>query len=233
MKVVFVGSSLFGSNIATSGLEVRPPAKHGDIFAAIRDGAIAIGLVDGAFGEVAAIRHKEILFALDQGVAVFGASSMGALRAAECEPFGMRPVGAIAAAYCDGSLDDDAALALTMGPAELGSIPCTEPLVDAEATLARMRSLGLIDAALHSALRERARSLHFSVRTDAMLFERLGDGPQLLEQYRRHHVSQKQLDAEALVRELQAFHPAARRAADRFVLADSPYWRDELEFARR
>ena len=233
MKILFVGSSLFGSDIATTGLDVRPPVQHGDVFAAIRDGAIAIGLVDGAFGEVAAIRHKEILFALDQGVAVFGASSMGALRAAECEPFGMRPVGVIAEAYLDGSLDDDAALALTMGPAELGSIPCTEPLVDAEATLARMHLLGLIGASRHAALRARARTLHFSARTDASLFERVGDGVRLLGQYRAHHVSQKQLDAEALVRELQAFQPAARRAPDRFVLADSPYWRDELELARR
>ena len=66
------------------------------MIAAVRDGATAIGLVDGYFGGAAAVWHKEILYALSLGVRVLGASSMGALRAAECAAYGMEPVGEIA-----------------------------------------------------------------------------------------------------------------------------------------
>ena len=41
------------------------------------------------------------------GTQVFGAASMGALRAAELAPFGMIGVGAIFAAYRDGRLTGD------------------------------------------------------------------------------------------------------------------------------
>ena len=53
----------------------------------------AIGIIDGVFLDVASVWHREILWALSQGVHVFGAASMGALRAAELDGFGMRGVG--------------------------------------------------------------------------------------------------------------------------------------------
>lgn len=221
MKALFAGPSLYGSNIDMSGLDVRPPAAQGDMLAAVRDGATAIGLIDGEFGQRAAVWHKEILLALDRGIEVYGASSMGALRAAECASFGMVAVGAIANAYLDGSLDDDAAVALTMAPAEMGSMPLTEPQVDAEATLAHLRNLGIIDAATHGDLVARVRTLHFTERTDDAM---LCDQPQLLAAYRQHHVSQKRLDAEELVRVLQT---AGRRTkAPSFRIEPSVFWRD-------
>ena len=62
MKVVFVGPSLHGASIDWSGLEPRPPAAQGDVFAAVKQGATAIGLIDGYFGSTASVWHKEILF---------------------------------------------------------------------------------------------------------------------------------------------------------------------------
>ena len=221
MKILFAGPSLHGSDIGLNGLDVRPPAAQGDVLAAVHDGASAIGLIDGEFGQRAAVWHKEILLALDKGIEVYGASSMGALRAAECAPFGMIPVGVIANAYLDGILDDDAAVALTMAPAEMGSMPLTEPQVDADATLAHLHELGLIDAAIRDQLVARSAALHFTERTDYTL---MGDYPQLLAAYREHHVSQKRLDAEELVRVLQA----ARRPSQRpsFRIEPSVFWRD-------
>ena len=72
MKIVFVGPSL--PDVATlcgHGIEVRPPAAHGDVLSATRAGATAIGLIDGNFEHVAPVWHKEILHALETGVAVF------------------------------------------------------------------------------------------------------------------------------------------------------------------
>lgn len=51
---------------------------------------------------VPAVWHKELLYTLQEGVEVCGASSMGALRAAELESFGMLGVGVIFQAYRDG-----------------------------------------------------------------------------------------------------------------------------------
>ena len=42
----------------------------------------------GAFASVPAVRHKEILWALSEGIPVIGAASIGALRAAELTAFG-------------------------------------------------------------------------------------------------------------------------------------------------
>ena len=86
----------------------------------------AIGIVDGYFQWAPAVWHKEILWAIGQGVHVFGAASMGALRAAELAPFGMRGVGRIFEAYRDGSLgrrqpfEDDDEVAVVHGPPESG-----------------------------------------------------------------------------------------------------------------
>jgi hypothetical protein len=87
MRVIFAGPS-FGRDIATlqttyPSIEFRAPAARGDILQAVEDGARAIGIVDGYFGEMPSVWHKEILFALQQNVIVAGGASMGALRAAE------------------------------------------------------------------------------------------------------------------------------------------------------
>ena len=60
-----------------------PPVAQGDVYLAVKDGAEAIGSVDGYFQQVPSVWHKAILWALSKVVHVFGAASMGALRAPE------------------------------------------------------------------------------------------------------------------------------------------------------
>lgn len=170
MKIVFAGPSLYGhirgGRIASSPAVVcRGPARQGDIRRALEDGATAIGLVDGRFEDVAAPWHKEILEALSRGVAVYGAASMGALRAAECAAFGMVGIGEVYARYASGELVDDDAVAQLHGPEELDYQPLTEALVDMEATLDASRNAGVIGAEEEDELRRVARRLHFKDRT--------------------------------------------------------------------
>ena len=66
---------------------------------ASRERVQRIAIIDGYFERMAAVWHKEILVALEKGIAVWGAASMGALRAAELAPFGMVGVGAIYQAF--------------------------------------------------------------------------------------------------------------------------------------
>jgi len=101
---IFAGPSLAPRDAAApADFTWLPPARHGDVYRAVSLlRPRAIGIVDGYFQWVPSVWHKEILWALQQGVHVFGAASMGALRAAELAPFGMRGVGRIFEAYRDG-----------------------------------------------------------------------------------------------------------------------------------
>jgi len=99
---VFVGPTPPGCELAAPGIRVWPPARHGDLFApAIRSGDTAL-VIDGVYHQAPALRHKEILAAMGRGVTVIGAASIGALRAAELDRFGMLGVGRIYAAYAQG-----------------------------------------------------------------------------------------------------------------------------------
>jgi hypothetical protein len=179
MKVLFAGPSLFGvdwqeSSRDGSGIIRRGPACHGDITRAVVEGASAIGLVDGRFGDIAAVWHKEILYALEQGVHVFGAASMGALRAAECAAFGMIGIGTIFERYQCGDLVDDAAVALLHAPAELDYMPLTEAMVNVEATIDHLRESGAIAHDVAARLDASARSLFYGDRTYGRILEHSG-----------------------------------------------------------
>lgn len=223
MKILFAGPSIFGLDLDLSDIALRGPAEMGDLERAVEDGATAVGLIDGHYQQVGAVWHKEILYALSQGVTVLGGASMGALRAAECEAFGMVPVGEIASRYCSGELYDDDAVALSNGPAELGYLPLTEALVDAEATILHLRELGVATAAQSQTLLATARGLYFQERTIEAIFEAT-DLEHLVMAYRRHRVGVKARDAAALVDALRAL-PDARVAPPDWRMSNSSFWR--------
>ena len=141
-----------------------PPAIQGDVRLAVDEGVNAIGLIDGAFESVAPVWHKEILYGLSKGVAVFGAANMGALRAAECHAFGMIGVGEIFKANASETLVDDADVALLHGPEELGYVATTIPMVNVDATLAHCSRQGLIDDREARCLSKTARLMFFKLR---------------------------------------------------------------------
>ena len=233
MKILFAGPSLYGDIVAgriaaAPGILCRGPAAQGDVAAAALDGATAIGLVDGRYEDVAAPWHKEILFALSEGVAVYGGGSLGALRAAECAHFGMIGVGEIFARYVSGELVDDSAVAQLHAPAELGHLPLTEALVNVEATIRRLATRGLIDAALAEALEASARGLFFKQLTYEAVVERAGAPKETLDLIAGHRVDQKRQDALALVARLHA-HDDRLSAKPAWELARPSAWRRQLE----
>jgi hypothetical protein len=223
MKILFAGPSLYGAAFDAGDVLVRGPVEMGAIEAAVTEGATAIGIVDGHYQQVGAVWHKEILFALASGVAVYGAASMGALRAAECEPFGMIPIGSIANRYCSGELFDDADVAITNGPADLGFPPLTEALVDVDATLAHLRATGRITAGQGVAIRAAARAMFFADRSIEAIFAALD--PALRALYEANRVSQKTADALALVETLKSLPAHRASVAPRdWSFAHSPFW---------
>ncbi len=226
MKVLFAGPSLWGASFDRTGLDVRAPARQGDIHRAVADGASIIGLVDGVFGFVPSVWHKEILFALKSGVRVLGAASLGALRAAECAPFGMEVVGGIARSYHDGSRVEDADVCLVHAPAELDFMPLTEPLVDVEATVAAMLAAGLATGEEAAALLAAARAIYFADRTVEAITAR-ARLPALAPRYREARVGAKTADALLLVAQLHAASDS-RQPAPQWPLVSSEPWRHYL-----
>jgi hypothetical protein len=116
-------------------IEWRPPARQGDVYRAARERPDAIGLIDGYFDAVPSVWHKEILWALSQGISVYGAASLGALRAAELDAFGMIGVGRVYEMFRDGVLTDDDEVAVLHGPAETDYMRLSLAMVDIRAML--------------------------------------------------------------------------------------------------
>ncbi|WP_105403362.1 TfuA-like protein [Neorhizobium sp. T7_12] len=230
MKVLFVGPSLpEARRFVTDDIIVKPPAMQGDVRLAVDEGARAIGLIDGAFEYVAPVWHKEILYGLSKGVAVFGAASMGALRAAECHAFGMTGIGEIFAAYASETRVDDADVALLHGPEELGYVAVTIPMVNVDATVTSCCAHGLIDGREARHLKESARPLFFKVRSWNAIMANCpeitsGRANELLRILRHNYVDQKRADAMALIdalRRADTYSPSTHFEFNRTSL-----WRD-------
>lgn len=207
--LVFAGPSLYAvTPDRLAGIDLRPPAGKGDLLAAIRGGARAVGIVDGTFEYGASIWHKEILYAIRQGVTIFGAASMGALRAAECVDFGMIGIGRVFADYATGRRRSDADVAMVHAPAALGYKPLTEALVDMDETLARLEAAGKIAPGLAQQLGRVAASLHFKDRTWSQVLAATdltaADKSALAALLRTHRSSLKTEDALALLDHMRA-----------------------------
>lgn len=151
-----------------------PPAAQGDILrAASRLELDAIGIIDGYFQQVPSIWHKEILWAMSRGIRVFGAASMGALRASELTEFGMCGVGTIFEAYRTGAFpdypherfEDDDEVALMHGPPVSGYAALSEAMVNIRATLTAAWRDGIIAASTRAELVAAAKSWFYPKRT--------------------------------------------------------------------
>jgi hypothetical protein len=151
--------------------DYRPPARMGDVYAELSPDLAGIVLIDGVFHGQPAVWHRELLAALDGGIPVLGAASMGALRAAELEPFGMIGVGTVFGWYRGGRLDRDDAVALLHGPAESGWTPLSLPLVSLIATLETAVAAGDLGEGDAEELRALADARPFGERSERVLLE--------------------------------------------------------------
>ncbi|MEO1056848.1 MAG: TfuA-like protein [Actinomycetota bacterium] len=166
--VVFLGPSL---DLDTARRHLPdatflPPAGQFDLISAARRYAPrVIGLIDGYFHQQMAVWHKEILVALSEGIYVFGASSMGAMRAAELAPYGMRGIGQVYDWYQSGTVDRDDEVAIVHSDADSGYRPLSEPMVNIRATIDDARTGGVIDSRDGDRLVEAGLALPYADRT--------------------------------------------------------------------
>jgi hypothetical protein len=203
--VVFLGPTLPRAEARhVLDAEYRPPAAHGDMLRAALGGPAAIALVDGVFERDLSVWHKEILFALAEGVPVYGAASMGALRAAELDRFGMRGVGEVYRAYASGELEDDDEVAVAHADAEHDWRPVSDALVDVRATLAAAEEAGAAPTATAARVLERLKTTFYADRLLLAALDPDDDEEAALRAWLPgNRVERKRDDALALLRQLR------------------------------
>jgi hypothetical protein len=173
-SAVFLGPSLDPA-AAARALEARflPPVRRGDLDALLADGVPeAIGIVDGRFFQSLAISPKEVLRAIDAGCRVYGASSMGALRAVELAPYGMIGVGRIYEMYRDEIIDADDEVAMIYDATSLRAL--SVPLVNMRVCFAAAVCAGVISPGEAEFSIAAARELYYPERTYRAVLEAVG-----------------------------------------------------------
>jgi hypothetical protein len=165
--VVFLGPSLTVDQAHQRlDADYLPPCRMGDIYRACTTRAPrAIGIVDGYFEATPAVWHKEILFAMAQGIPVFGGGSMGALRAAELHSFGMRGVGEIFASFASGMLEDDDEVAVSHASAADGYRLASDPMVNLRYGLDLATQAHVIDPPERDDMLTWLKALHYPLRS--------------------------------------------------------------------
>lgn len=233
--VVFLGPTLpLAEARRLCAAEYLPPAAMGDVYRAStrapRRRPRRIAIIDGYFERMAAPWHKEILWALEQGLEVYGASSMGALRAAELADFGMIGVGRIFEDYRSGVLTDDDEVAVLHGPAERGYPVVSEAMVNVRAGVAAAVAEGLVTEATAERLRTLAKAQFYRDRTwDSVLAAGraaqlpAGELAALASAVAARRPDAKAEDARALLR-LLAEGGAPARSGPRVKLSRTWFW---------
>jgi hypothetical protein len=209
----FVGPSLPVSEIHAAmvgidaEIELLPPIQQGDLLRMHERLPDVIGIVDGYFFQVPAVLHKEILYAMERGARVLGASSLGALRAAELDVFGMEGVGEIYRMYKQGIIDGDDEVALVHADEQTGFQSLSQPLVNIRYNLQRARARRLISPRTAAAVVASAKGLPFTQRDYAAILNNTRLDPAAGEEIaslgrflRDEAVDLKRADALALVR---------------------------------
>jgi hypothetical protein len=206
--VVFTGPTLD----ALAGSELLdavflPPAAQGDVYRAAEDRPSAICIIDGTFEREPAVWHKEILWALSRGIHVLGASSMGALRAAELWPFGMTGIGKVFEWLRDGVIEDDDEVAVAHADGEQAYRASSEALVNIRATLLAAEAGGAVSRDLGASLLRIAKVMFYPERSYRAVLQRArseGISSQelatLSEFLEKGRINQKKQDACALLR---------------------------------
>ena len=160
--VIFVGPSLIAKDrAAIRDASVLPPIRRGDL--AIYSEYDLFVILDGEFGQSMSVSPKEILRVLDQGKTVVGAASMGALRAAELDSFGMIGVGWVYRHFIHASVRREDDVALCYSPFDL--TPTSVPMIDLEYMLTKARSADLLSSKEQTTVLRRARMIYFADRT--------------------------------------------------------------------
>lgn len=192
----------------------KPACRQGDIVSdVVNENPTHILLIDGTFRDNLSPWHKELTYALQYPSVrgIYGAASMGALRAAELDWLGMIGVGQIYEWYRDGVTEDDSEVAVSYAELPGGECkPLTVPLVDIRAGVEAYKRQYPNTAIAESAesFLETMRGIFYMERTAAVC-EAAWDNLELDVPW--PYLAQKAFDAVMLLNDFRAHAPAPIR----------------------
>ncbi len=139
-----------------------PPVGRGDLEKLPADTRI-VGIIDGVFHQSLAVSPKEVVALLERGVEVYGASSIGALRAVETQRYGMKGLGKIFDMYREREIDADDEVAVAYDPATDRAV--SEPLVNIRFALMDAVAESIIDRAEADQIIDRLKGVFYPARS--------------------------------------------------------------------
>jgi hypothetical protein len=162
--VIFTGPSLHPRQAETLlHATYLPPVKRGDLTSLLASLPRFVGIIDGEFYQNLAATPKEVLALLEAGVAVYGAASMGALRAVELHRHGMIGVGSVFRLFRKGVLDADDEVALAYSSQTYRAV--SDPLVTTRYALRRAVRRGILTRADAAEIVATVKGAYFPERT--------------------------------------------------------------------
>jgi hypothetical protein len=176
--IAFVGPTISRDEAerVCPGLDLRPPARRDDLYRERENGAWGFLIIDGVFMQEDAVSPREVVDVLDDGALVLGASSMGALRAADCWPAGARGIGLIYRLYRRGILESDEDVAVAVS-ADGSDAAVSVPLVNVRSAVSRAVRRRLIDRATARQIVDAAAAIYYPQRTWREVWRRVGPLP--------------------------------------------------------
>ena len=173
---VFLGPSLpLGKAREILPAHYYPPIRHGDLYRLRASGIRKFVIIDGVFDLTTPVWHREILLLLREGCSIVGASSMGALRAVELKPYGMRGFGVVYDWYDSGVIEGDDEVALFHTDETMNFAALSQPLVNIRYNLQRAEDAGVLAANTHQVILKRIKQDYFGDRLPAALYRGIGD----------------------------------------------------------
>lgn len=170
--VVFAGGSITREEAPVDDdLVWSGPAEQGDMLAAVLEGFSTILVIDGYFYSRFPCTTFEVMLALENGRDVFGAASIGALRAVELNRYGMEGVGTVFEYLKRHEVKPYHIVAQTYDDNDR---PVTIPLVHIICFLNHVTKAGLIPVDTAKLCLDSAGSLHFAGLSVDNVFRAMG-----------------------------------------------------------
>lgn len=166
-------------NSLLNQVQLRPPAQEGDILAAIDNHPHTLVLIDGYYFDgrdhiVAAVKPQELIAAVNAGIRIIGAASMGAIYAAELGQHGVVGVGQVFEWFRDGILQGSDELVILHLPEEFGYQHITVALVEVRYALQQLVNDQLISSTSSQLLIETIKELPFTERSLEIILKIVG-----------------------------------------------------------
>lgn len=226
--LLFAGPSSYSIDLSRySWIVNEGPCKQSDILNhLLSDNFERIIIADGFYKSVPAPWHKEILIAIKEGVEVIGTSSLGALRAAELDKYGMIGFGKVYR-YMKEELRDDSEVALIHELSTSEYRPITLAHVEVIFWIRNCLDLQLITESQAIAIIGISETTFFEKRTKQFLSRLITTKiPGIdIDSINRHWFSQKVQDLSLLLEQLNnsKSFPYPESNSEHFELPWTPY----------